>query len=192
MAVALVLALPTLLVTACSDTGDVPEVDEASIQAALEAYLPRLAEAYSIGDLEALKAFAEENGIGDEHVRGILERHAGPEELPLRERLAGVLEGYAAEKEIAGMEKRVDDLLLESRVIRPTVKSVEVEDVQIWNYANAFVTTREVWDLRVYAAGTDTLLSEAPDQHNRVKYQLKREGTDGWLVLFRELDTTFE
>jgi hypothetical protein len=66
-----------------------------------------------------------------------------------------------------------------------------VESVETWRYVNAFATAVEVWDLRVYAAGTDVLLSETLDQRNRVKYQLQREG-DRWLVLFRELDATFE
>ena len=187
-----VAILAVCWLAACSDPGDVAEIDEDSIQAALERYAPRLADAYSIGDLQALKAFSRENGIDDGHVKAVLAKYADLGASPLRERIAKILGGHAAEKEIAGMEKRISDLLGESRVIRPSVKSVRVDDIQIWNYANAFVTTLEVWDLRVYASGTDTLLSEALDQHNRVKYQLKRTGRDAWLVLFRELETTFE
>jgi hypothetical protein len=66
-----------------------------------------------------------------------------------------------------------------------------VESVETWRHVNAFTTTVEVWDLRVYAAGTDVILSETIDQRNRVKYQLQRQG-ERWLVLFRELDATFE
>ncbi|MEE2775422.1 MAG: hypothetical protein VYE73_01465 [Acidobacteriota bacterium] len=190
LALAVALVMGSLL--ACVDTGEVAEIDEAAIQTALDLYAPRLAKAYSIGDLEALRAYSREHGIEDPLVKEILELHTEATVPPLRERIASALTGHAAEKEIAGMEKRIGDLLVESRVIRPTVKSVQVEDVQIWNYANAFVTTLEVWDLRVYAAGTDQVLSEALDQTNRVKYQMKRERQDKWLVLFRELDTTFE
>jgi len=104
---------------------------------------------------------------------------------------ASVLEGFAAEKEIAGLDKRIRDMLAESREIHPTFKSVIVEDAHVWSAANAFATTLEVWDLRVMASGTDRVLSEAIDQRNRVKYQLKK--VDGaWIVLFRELESTFE
>jgi hypothetical protein len=176
----------------CSETETAAgEEDKASIQAALDEYALRLAEAYAVGDLEALRVYARDVGVEDGRVLALLERHAELEAPTLRERLAIVLSGVAAEKEVAGMEKRIDDLLAESRVIRPEVRSVVVEDVQIWNYANAFVTTLEVWDLRVYAAGTDRQLSESLEQSNRVKYQMKRTD-EGWLVLFRELVTAFE
>jgi hypothetical protein len=120
-----------------------------------------------------------------------MERYAELSSLPLRERLTAILEGVAVEKEIAGLEKRIGDLLAEGRVIRPTPKSIVVEDIETWGYANAYATTVEVWDLRVYASGTGVLLSETLDQRNRVKYQLQRSD-DTWLVLFRELQAAFE
>ena len=61
-----------------------------------------------------------------------------------------------------------------------------IEDVRIWNYSNAYVTTLEVWDLVVYATGSDQVLASEYEQPNRVKYQLKREG-DSWRILFREI-----
>ena len=179
------------LLGGCAASEKSVEADEAAIQATLDEYLPRLAEAYALGDLEGLKAYAAENPIFDPGMLDLLARHGGAEATSLRERLDRVLSGYAAEKEIAVMEKRISDLLDESRVIRPSPKSVLLEDVRIFNYANAFVTSLETWDLRVYAAGTDTVLSEALDQRNRVKYQMKRRD-DGWLVLYRVLETTFE
>ena len=66
-----------------------------------------------------------------------------------------VLRGIAAEKEIATLYKRIGDLMNnEGRVVEPTLLSFEVEQITIWNYANAFVTTLEVWDLKVLASGS--------------------------------------
>ena len=61
-----------------------------------------------------------------------------------------------------------------------------IEKVTIFQHANAAVTTLEVWDVRSYALGSRTLLSEVIDQRNRVRYQLKRK-EHGWVVLYREL-----
>jgi hypothetical protein len=180
-----------VLALGCSDAEESKQLDKASIQTALEEYTPRLADAYAVADLDGLMEYRGEHEITDQRVRELLERHADLASLPLRERLDGILTGVAVEKERAGLEKRVSDMLAEGRVIRPSPKSIQVESVETWRYVNAFATVLEVWDLRVYAAGTDVLLSETLDQRNRVKYQLQREG-DRWLVLFRELDATFE
>ncbi|REJ82144.1 MAG: hypothetical protein DWQ36_21650 [Acidobacteria bacterium] len=103
-----------------------------------------------------------------------------------------VLRDYAAEKEMASLLKRIGEFMeQENRVIAPTLQSFTVEDVEIWNYANAFVTTLEVWDVRVLASGTDQVLSQSLGQRNRVKYQLKRRDS-GWQVLHRNIETTLE
>ncbi|MEM1248162.1 MAG: hypothetical protein AAGK22_17440 [Acidobacteriota bacterium] len=101
------------------------------------------------------------------------------------------LEGFAVEKEIASVRKRVNDLALGGRDLRPELVSVEVEDITVWNHSNAFVTTLEIWNLHIYATGTETVLSEELGQRNRVKYQIKRR-EEGWQVLYRTLDTTFD
>lgn len=103
----------------------------------------------------------------------------------------GILEDLASEKEIAELDKRISDLAEQGRDVRPTLESFDIEDVTIWSYSNAFVTTIEVWDLEVFATGTDRLLSEVEDQRSRVKYQLKRRD-EGWLVLYRQIVTTFD
>jgi hypothetical protein len=189
--IAFALSSAVLLALACSDPEAAKQVDKGSIQTALEEYTPRLGDAYAVADLEGLQVYATEHEIKDPRVRELMERHADLAALPLRERLDAILTGVAAEKEVAGLEKRVRDLLAEGRVIRPAPKSLQVESVETWRHVNAFTTTVEVWDLRVYAAGTDVILSETIDQRNRVKYQLQRQG-ERWLVLFRELDATFE
>jgi len=96
------------------------------------------------------------------------------------------LEPYAAQKEVSSIHKRVEDLALQGRSLEATLRSVTIEQVKTWNYSNAYVTTHEVWDLVVYATGSDQILAEELEQPNRVKYQLKRED-DSWRILFREI-----
>ena len=104
----------------------------------------------------------------------------------------GILRPYAVEKEVARLYKAIGDLMSqENRVVEPTLQSLTVEQITVWNYANAFVTTIEVWDLKVLASGTDRITSEVAGQRNRVRYQLKRRD-DGWKVLYREIETTFD
>ena len=101
------------------------------------------------------------------------------------------LREVAVEKEISGVARRLDDLAREGRRLEATLREMTVEETEIWNYSNAFVTTVEVWDLRVFPMGSETLLSESLGQKNRVQYQLKKE--DGqWWVLFRQIKETFE
>lgn len=135
-------------------TGSDPEQDRQQIEALLDAYLPKLAEAYATRD-------------------------------PM------VLEGLAVPKEIATVSRLLDELTADGRLVKPTLKQMTVEDFSVWNYANAFVSTFEVWDLRVYSTGSEVLLSESLGQRNRVKYQMKREG-DEWIVLFRQIEQTLE
>lgn len=97
-----------------------------------------------------------------------------------------VLEGLAAAREIAAIEKRLNDIRLEGQRLEPSFRSVTIEDLQVWGYANAYVTTQELWDLRTYATGSEQLLTEQEAQRNQVKYQLKK--IDGeWMVLFRTI-----
>ncbi len=94
------------------------------------------------------------------------------------------LEGLAAQKEIAAIEKRISDLADQGRIVEATFRELTIEEATVFNYANAYVSTVEVWDLRSLATGSRQQLAEDIGQSNRVKYQLKREG-DSWRVLFR-------
>ena len=97
------------------------------------------------------------------------------------------LEPYAAQKEIASIYKRVQDLANQGRTLEATLRSVTIEgDIKVWNYSNAYVSTHEVWDLVVYATGTEQVLASEYEQPNRVKYKLKRED-DSWRILYREI-----
>jgi len=108
--------------------------------------------------------------LGEAYATGNLE--------PLRE--------WAVEKEMSRVMKRLDDLVAQGRRLVPTFRQITIEDVNVWNYSNAFVTTVEVWDLQILATGTENVLAEELGQRNRVKYQLKRE-EDHWRVLFRTI-----
>ena len=99
---------------------------------------------------------------------------------------AQTLKPLAAEKEISSVAKRIGDLADQGRVLKPSLRSFTIEAVEIWNATNAYVTTVEIWDLHVYASGTDTQLSQELEQSNRVKYQLKRENGQ-WFVLYRTI-----
>jgi hypothetical protein len=94
--------------------------------------------------------------------------------------------GLAAPREVASIEKRLRDITLQGRRLKPTFRSFVIEDFKVWSYANSYVTTNEIWDIRTFDTGTDTQLTEQLEMRNRVKYQLKK--IDGkWTVLFRVL-----
>ncbi len=96
------------------------------------------------------------------------------------------LRDWAAEKEMARIYKIVTELAAQGRILVPTFHQLTIEELNVWNYSNAYVTTLEVWDLETYASGTDQVLAQESEQPNRVKYQLKRD-EDHWRVLFRTI-----
>lgn len=153
--VAVALLVAGLLAGSLSGCGGSAEERQEDLRQEIHAflleYLPKLGEAYSLGD-------------------------------------ADVLEGLAAGKELSAVDKRIRDILAQGRILHPTFRELTVEEVNDWNWANAFVTTVEVWDLRVYASGFEDgePISEELGERQRVRYQLKREG-DRWLVLFRTI-----
>ena len=107
------------------------------------------------------------------------------------QRDTSILEGFAVPKEMARIDLRTEELAATGRVYEPEFKEVTVEDVSVWNYSNAFVTTLEVWNVRSFTLGTHLLVNESIGQRNRVKYQMKRkEGS--WVILYRELDQTLD
>lgn len=102
-----------------------------------------------------------------------------------------ILEDQAVPKEIARIRLRIEELSEQGRVYEPEFKEVTVEDISVWNYSNAFVTSLEVWDVRSFTVGAHVLVQESLGQRSRVKYQLKRK--DGsWVILYRELAETLE
>ena len=133
----------------CTSQEEQQEADWEGVQAALEEYLPRLAEAYTTGNVR-------------------------------------VLEGLAAPKEMARVNKRIEELAALGRTLEPEFIELTLEKVDVWGYANAFVNTVEIWNLRSYATGSHELVGEELAQSNRVKYQFKRDD-DEWLVLYRTI-----
>lgn len=102
------------------------------------------------------------------------------------ERDALKIRPWVAEKEIARVGKRIEELTGLGQVFVPTFRQLTIEDVRSWNSSNAFVSTVEVWDLHSTPVGSDVVLSEVLGQVNRVKYQMKRD-PDGWRILYRTI-----
>lgn len=100
-----------------------------------------------------------------------------------------LIEQWTVPKERARIQLRIDELEARGQVYEPSFKTVTVENVSVWNYSNALVSTVEVWDVRALTLGTELVVNESLDQRSRVKYQLKRKD-DGWSVLYRELAET--
>jgi hypothetical protein len=102
------------------------------------------------------------------------------------------LQGLAAEKEIAVLQKHIGDLWdQEGRLVEAELVDFVIEDVRRVSYSIALVTTLETWNLRVKPIGSEQVLSEVENQRNRVRYQLERED-DRWKVLSRNREATFE
>lgn len=146
--------LPTLLLLAgalaCGPSEQVQEEALTEIEELLEAYLPRLTEVYTTGDLTAL-------------------------------------EGLAAPREINRVETFIRERAQEGQVVDPELERFEIEDVNLYQHSNAFVTTREIWNLRLRAAGSDRLISEELGKSYRYRYQIHRDDGDGWTILAREV-----
>ncbi len=103
-----------------------------------------------------------------------------------------VLRPFAVEKEIATLYKRISDFMeQENRIVASTLKGFEVDEIKIWRHSNAVVDTTEIWDVRVLASGSETVLSEGLDQRDKVRYQLKRTD-EGWRVIYRERVQTIQ
>lgn len=100
-----------------------------------------------------------------------------------------LLEPWAVPKEQARIELRIAELEAQGQVYVPEFKTVTVENISVWNYSNAFVSTVEVWDVRALTLGSGMVVNESLDQRSRVKYQMKRKD-DGWAILYRELEKT--
>lgn len=103
-----------------------------------------------------------------------------------RDRAPLRLRDWVAEKEIARVHKRIEELAEQGRQLEPVFHTVTVEDVRVWGHANAYVTTVEVWDIRSVALGTGAVVQQIDGQSNRVRYQMKRD-KGRWRVLFRTI-----
>lgn len=124
-------------------------------------------------------------------VRQTLERY-----LPLLARTYATsdttpLESYAAQREVATVQKRLSELGARGERLEPEFQGLSLESVNLASHTSAYATTLEVWDLRLYSTSGGDPVVEAIGQRNRVKYQLKRE-EGRWIILYRELEQTFD
>lgn len=103
------------------------------------------------------------------------------------ERNANLIGPWVAPKEVARVNQRVEELYAMGSILEPEFHRVTVEELQVWNNSNSFVTTVENWSVRRYASGTMELIGEDLDQTQRVRYQMKREG-DAWKILYRTIE----
>lgn len=99
------------------------------------------------------------------------------------------LEGLAAPREMQRIEAFIRDRAQEGQVVDPELEGFEIEKVDLYQHSNAYVVTRELWNLRLRAAGSDRLLSDenATAKPYRYSYQVRRENGGGWRVLAREV-----
>lgn len=95
------------------------------------------------------------------------------------------LVGLAAPREIASVESFISERAQEGRVVDAELQRFEIQDFDLYKYNSAFVTTREVWDLHLRAAGSDRLLSEELGRAYRYRYQFYRDDGEGWKIRSR-------
>ena len=100
----------------------------------------------------------------------------------------GPIEGMAAPRELERVDSFIRERAREGRLVDPTLQRFEIEKFDLYQHSNAYLTSREIWDLRIRAAGSDRLIQEELGKSDRFRYQLRREG-DRWRVLTREVVT---
>jgi len=97
------------------------------------------------------------------------------------------VEGLVAPREREWVEALIRERAQEGLVIDATLQRFEIDRFDLYQHSNALLTTREVWDLRIRAAGSDRVIQDEPGKSDRYRYQVKR-GDDGrWIVLSREV-----
>lgn len=129
----------------------------------------------------------EREAADREEIQALLEDYLPELGRAYTEQDADLIAPWVAPKEIARVNQRIEELYGIGSVLEPVFHRVAVEDLQVWNNSNAFVTTVETWDVLRYATGTMELIGEDVDQTQRVRYQMKREN-GAWKVLYRTIE----
>ena len=129
----------------------------------------------------------EQEAADREQIEALLEQYLPELGRAYAERNANLIGPWVAPKEVARVHQRVEELYGLGSILEPEFHRVAVEDLQVWNNSNSFVTTVETWSVRRYASGTMELIGEDVDQTQRVRYQMKREGDD-WKILYRTIE----
>jgi len=97
-----------------------------------------------------------------------------------------LLAPVAMPREIAQVGNNIALLAEEGRRIASDQKELVVEDVRRFQGSNAYVTTYEVWDLRVLAIGAEREVSRDENQQSRVRYHVKIGDDGNWKVVWRQ------
>ena len=130
---------------------------------------------------------AEQMAADRDKIQVLLEEYLPMLGRAYSERNAVLITPWVAPKEVARVNTRIEELYAMGSILEPVLHRVAVEDAQVWNNSNSFVTTLETWDVRRYASGSMELIGEDLEQTHRVRYQMKREG-DTWKVLYRTIE----
>lgn len=126
-----------------------------------------------------------------EAVEGVLAAYAESMAAAYVASDASLIAEQATVREQDRLRKSIYELAVEGRSLRPELRSLSVESIERAGNTSVSVITREVWDLRVVATGTEQLVSESLAQENRLSYSLVRDG-GRWLVLSRQLRASSE
>jgi len=129
----------------------------------------------------------EQDAADRERIQALLEEYLPELGRAYAERNANLIAPWVAPKEVARVNQRIEELYAMGSILEPQYHRVTVEELQVWNNSNSFVTTVETWDVRRYASGSMEPIGEDLGQTQRVRYQMKREG-DAWKVLYRTIE----
>jgi len=105
------------------------------------------------------------------------------------ERDPSKLEGLAAPRLIAEVERGFEALAAGGRRLEPVLVGYEITSLKVLRHANAIVALTETWDTRSFDAYSGELIGRDEKSVLHSHLQLKRV-EDRWLVLFREVDET--
>lgn len=93
---------------------------------------------------------------------------------------------WAVKRHQLQVDKRIYDLMKKGYSVEATMLSFEILDIVSWNFTNAYVTTRETWDVRYLSTGSQQLVSEVLGRTDRAKYHIHWSG-ERWEVYDRQL-----
>lgn len=97
-----------------------------------------------------------------------------------------VLAPVAMPREVIQVESNIALLADQGQRIASHQQELVVEDVRRFQGSNAYVTTYEVWDLRLLDVGSEREISRDDDQQSRVRYHVKIGDDGGWKVVWRQ------
>ncbi len=124
-------------------------------------------------------------------IEKLLADYAGRLSEAYRSADARPLAEAATEREVARVGAQIESLAAEGKALRVVLLLQAIESLDLFKSTAATVQTVETWRLQVVALGSEAVLSESPEQENRVVYSLIRE-EGKWRILSRILKQTNE